>query len=95
MELETKIFLGLWLSLVFGAAAGWYLAWIHYREENVRRKAVEAYKKHLLVSRPPLSCEERLGNAMLELKDIGVDEYRIVDGGRIFELRRTDSSDSD
>lgn len=84
MDLETKLALSWLVVFVMGMLIGWYVTWTKYHQEEEKRKAVEAYKNFIKTRNPPPSYDDCLCNIIHELNRLPVDEYRILDGGRLF-----------
>lgn len=81
MDLETKILICCLLLFVAGVLVGWYVTWTKYHQEEEKRKAVLAYKNSIRTMSPPPT---HLCNIIHELNDLRVDEYRILDGDKLF-----------
>ena len=84
MDLETKLALSWLVVFEMGMLIGWYVTWTKYHQEEEKRKAVEAYKKAIKTRNPPPSYDECLCYIIHELNRLPVDEYRILDRGRLF-----------
>jgi hypothetical protein len=84
MDLETKLALSWLVVFVMGMLIGWYVTWTKYHQEEEKRKAVLAYKNSIRTMSPPPSYDEHLCNIIHELNDLRVDEYRILDGDKLF-----------
>ena len=89
MDLETKLALSWLVVFVMGVLVGWYVTWTKYHQEEEKRKAVLAYKNSIRTMNPPPSYDDRLRNIIHELNRLPVDEYRILDGNKLFEYKYT------
>lgn len=95
MDLETKLALGYLLVFVMGMLIGWYSAWKKYHQEEEKRKAVDAYKNAIKTRNPPPSYDDRLRNIIHELNHLRVDEYRILDGNKLFVFKNTNTEENE
>lgn len=83
----TDIYLMLLFSFLGGLLIGWYPTFTHYRAKERERKAVEAYKAHQWVKKPPITDWQEAINIIAKLNDSIVEEYHIVLEGEIYEMR--------
>lgn len=83
----TDIYLMLLFSFLGGLLIGWYPTFTHYRAKEREHNAVEAYKAHQWVKKPPLTDWQEAINIIAKLNDSIVEEYHIVLEGEIYEMR--------
>ena len=95
MDLETKLALSWLVVFVMGMLIGWYVTWKKYHQEEEKRKAVEAYKNSIKTRNPPPSYDDCLCNIIHELNRLPVDEYRILDGDKLFVFKNTNTEENE
>jgi len=95
MDLETKLALSWLVVFVMGMLIGWYVTWTKYHQEEEKRKAVEAYKNSIRTMNPPPSYDDCLCNIIHELNRLPVDEYRILDGNKLFVFKNTNTEENE
>lgn len=95
MDLETKLALSWLVVFVMGMLIGWYVTWAKYHQEEEKRKAVLAYKNSIRTMSPPPTYDEHLCNIIHELNDLRVDEYRILDGNKLFVFKNTNTEENE